>query len=358
MKTKIALFNLSQQYAEFSQYVAKYLGCHIGKCAVEHFKDGAMNLQLDESVRGADVFVLQPYTRPLGEREKELYYFLHAAKHGGSAARITVVQPYCFEQRSDGPDRPRDAIGALIVARNLKANGADGSVVVDAHSKAVGGFYASVGMQFESLKFSYLAANYIIQKAKDFGNVVIAAPDAGAAKRSRDLGALVEEKGGFPVRGAMIDKERTKADTTKAHGVMGEVKDAAVFMADDIGDTLGTIVKAARAMRDKGAKNIYAVLTHPVLGDGYEKNLEEALDKGLIDEMVFGNTIPLKEYAAKHPKVKSIALEPFVAEAIRRIHENTSLSALHEYDTIINLYEGQGPKNDPKIVPVASVRRS
>jgi len=340
----LAIFDISPSVGRsFAQNVCNILGVPLQQINVDKFRDGETDIKITESVRGKDVYVFQSYIPPLGERLYELQNFLDAVTSGGSASRVTVVFPYTFGSRGERRTKARQPIPTLVVARALKENGAKKVLTVGIHTTTIGSTYNAVGIEFEHLEFEHLAANYILNTAE--GNVVIAAPDVGAASRIRRIRKIIMEeipahiRRGINLTLAIADKYRPAENVAEIWDVVGDVKDKIVYIVDDIGDTLGTLKEAAKAYRKKGAKKIYVIINHPVLSPGSEQNLTEILANGIVDEIVFGNTIPLKEFVKNNPKIKIIPIEPFVAEAIRRLHADRSISGLHKYEEIVRAYQ-------------------
>lgn len=316
-------------------------------CSVKKFKDKETDIEIDESVRGKDIYVFQNYIDPLGERLHELYYFLDAVKTGGCANRVNVVFPFLLGSRGERRTRARQPVPTLVIARNLKANGVDNVLTVCVHTPSVCTVYNAVGsdgIHFENLEFEYIVANYLINNAKD--NSVVASPDAGGIKRVYDIKKLIHEKKDIDLGVAFTAKYRTKPNASEIIECVGDVKDKTVYLIDDIADTLKTIVDSKNEFKKKGAGEIYVLACHPVLSSGTkrepgcEKRLDDLLEDDLVKGIYFGNTIPFRyPLISDRPKLKFLALEPFVAEAIRRHHFNLSMSEMHDYDKIVEAYK-------------------
>ena len=338
----IAIYDVSPQEARgFSKKVAELLGVSYNDYPdlVTKFKDGETDIKIKDSVRGKDVFVFQSYIPPIGERLYELELFLDAAKAGGAANRVTVVMPYCLGQRGERRTRARQPVPVLTIARNLKTNGADKILTVGIHAAAVGSIFNACGLGFEYLEDEYLVANYIIQRK--LHDSTIATPDVGAAKRARKIKEIVIQNSPpeFTVHIAIADKYRPQPDKAEITEAVGNVKDRPVFIVDDIASTLNSIASAVEAYKNKGAREAYIIITHPVLVEGHEKALKKLCDDGFVKEIVFGNTKPVSGLAAENRKIKYLPFEPFVAEAIRRINKDVSISGLHKYSQIISVYQ-------------------
>ncbi len=337
---EIAIFDVSPKNENpFARNVCEILGVELKAIDVDKFLDGETDLTFNDSVRGRDVYVFQFYVGAKGERKTELEYFCDAAKSGGAANRVTAVLPYVLGQRGERRTRARQPIPALVIANGLKANGADGIVGVGIHSEALGSIYSAVGLAFEKLEFEYLVANYIINNYET--GVCIGSPDIGGSVRAHNLGEIVEQNSSLDTSLAIAYKRKPSKEQPEITEVIGNLEGKNVVTIDDISSTFGTITASAKAFRERGASKITAAVCHPVLVEGSINKLEEALSGGLLDLMVFGNTIPVPEQVIKHPKIKVIPLEPFVAEAIRRIHFDESISGLHKYPQIVEAYKKQ-----------------
>lgn len=324
---------------EFSHNVAKLLNITPHDVNVAKFADSDVEIKISPSVRGKDVYVLQQYIPDIGTRFYELLNTVSATQTGGEAGRVTVVMPYCFGMRGERATGPRQSIQANVVAGALKAMGVDKVVTIGLHTEAVSSIFLASGVKLEHLSFEPLAANYIANKAleKGYHNVRIASPDVGGSKRAHRTIQLIQETHPQLNTDMVIGyKHRQGANKTKHLATIGDVEGKPVFLYDDIGDTMGTIAGAAEAFQQAGAKELYVILIHPVMGNGYEKNLDKLCHNPAVKEITFGNTIPLK---TQHPKIKTIPVEPFIAETIKRINQNHSMSKLHQPAEIINLYE-------------------
>lgn len=334
---KLAIFDISPiECQEFSNNVCRILQTSLRKCKVEKFKDGDTDINIEESVRGTDIFVLQSYVPPQGERLYELSLFLDAVNAGGSASRTNVVFPYTFGSRGERRTRARQPVPTIAVAKKLKSYCVDTVITVGIHTTAIGSIYNALDLSFENLEFEYVAANFIIPRIKE--NTVLGSADVGGLKRVKRLRNIIAEQTKIKLPVAVADKYRPKANEAEIDDIIGNVDCAEVYIVDDIGDTLGTLISASRAYKNKGAKEIYSILTHPVLGKGAEENLNKIFDECLVKEIFFGNTIPLKYFAIEREEIKLIPIEPFVAEAIHRVHIDESISALHCYNKIIEAY--------------------
>jgi len=296
---------------ELAQKICKFLGVGLGKARVSHFSDGEIQVEIDESVRGMDTFVVQPTCPPVNQNLMELLVMLDALKRA-SADRITVVIPYYGYARQDRKVVPRTSISARLVANLITVAGASRILAMDLHAGQIQGFFDIPVDHLYALpvQFAYL------KKIK--GEIVVVSPDAGGVERARELGKRLNASI------AIIDKRREKANVAKVMHVIGNVKNKVAILLDDMIDTGGTIVKAADAIMGNGAKEVYACCSHPVLsGSAVEK-----IDSSPLKEMVATNTIPLSEGASRSKKIKILDVSPILGEAIKRIHNYESVSSL------------------------------
>lgn len=294
--------------------IADYLGIPVGDAKVSHFSDGEISVAIDESVRGVDVFVVQPTCNPVNENLMELLIMIDAFRRA-SAARINAVIPYYGYARQDRKTRARDPITAKLVSNLIAEAGAERVVAVDLHATQIQGFY---DIPVDHLPGVATIAEYFrgIGLAE---NAVILSPDVGGVTRARDLAAKLSA----PL--AIVDKRRPAPNVSEVMNVIGDVKDKSVIIIDDIIDTAGTICAASRVMLEKGAREVYACCTHPVMSGPAIQRLAESP----IKEIVVTNTIPMPA-DKKLPNMTVLSIAPLVGEAILRIHEDLSVSKLFE----------------------------
>jgi ribose-phosphate pyrophosphokinase len=297
---------------ELAQKICKFLGVRLGKAKVSHFSDGEVQVEIDESVRGMDTFVVQPTCPPVNENLMELLVMLDALKRA-SAGRITVVIPYYGYARQDRKVFPRTSISARLVANLITVSGASRILAMDLHAGQIQGFFDIPVDHLYALPVQF---NYLKKKIKN--EIVVVSPDAGGVERARELGKRLNASI------AIIDKRREKANVSKVMHVIGDVKQKTAILLDDMIDTGGTIVQAAEAIMQDGAQAVYACCTHPVLSG---KAVERINNSPLV-EMVVTNTIPLSEEARKSKKIKTLDVSPVLGEAIKRIHSDESVSSL------------------------------
>ncbi|HHW62096.1 MAG TPA: ribose-phosphate pyrophosphokinase [Syntrophomonadaceae bacterium] len=294
--------------------IAEYLGISIGNANVSRFSDGEISVAIDESVRGVDVFVVQPSCSPGNENLMELLIMIDAFRRA-SASRINAVIPYYGYARQDRKSRARDPITAKLVANLIVEAGANRIVAVDLHATQIQGFF---DIPVDHLPGVPTLAEYFKGKGLD-GEAVVLSPDVGGVTRARDLAAKL----GAPL--AIVDKRRPEPNISEVMHVIGDVSGKSVIVVDDIIDTAGTVCQAAEVMMQKGAKEVYAACTHPV----FSGPAIERLSRAPIKEIVVTNTIPLEN--EKHlPNIKVLSIAPLIGEAILRIHEDLSVSKLFE----------------------------
>lgn len=307
-KLKIFSGNANLHLAE---EIAEYLGVSVGESKVTRFSDGEIHVEIDESVRGADVFVVQPTCAPVNENIMELLIVIDALKRA-SARRITAVVPYYGYARQDRKVRPRAPITAKLLANLITASGAMRVITMDLHAGQIQGFF---DIPVDHLPGVPILAEYFLSKNLD--DMIVVSPDVGGVSRSRDLAGRLDTSL------AIIDKRRDKPNQAEIMNVIGDVSGKTVIMIDDIIDTAGTITQGADVLMSRGAKEVYACCTHAVLsGPAIER-----LQKSSIKEVIVTNTIPLPEHKAID-KIHVLSVAPLIGEAIIRIHEDLSVSKL------------------------------
>ena len=297
-----------------AQEIADYLGVHIGDARVKRFMDGEINVNIDESVRGVDVYVVQPTCSNVDENLMELLVMIDAFRRA-SAARINAVIPYYGYARQDRKTRARDPITAKLVANLIVTAGADRVVTVDLHAGQIQGFF---DIPVDHLPGVPTIAEYL--KSQGLGrDTVILSPDVGGVTRARNLA----ERLGASI--AIVDKRRPEPDVSEIMNIIGDVCNRTIVIIDDIIDTAGTITTAAQVMHERGCKEVYACCTQPVFsGPGFER-----LAGAPLKEIVMTNTIPVSE-KKKLPNMVILSVAPLIGEAILRIHEDLSVSRLFD----------------------------
>ncbi len=294
--------------------IAEKLELPVGKSKVGMFSDGEIAVNLFETVRGSDVFVVQSTSEPVNDHLMEMLIMIDALKRA-SAGRITAVIPYMGYARQDRKAKARDPISAKLVADLITTAGADRVLTMDLHAAQIQGFF---NIPVDHLLGVPILAPYYAQKfGRDRDDVVIVSPDLGSVTRARNFAQRLN----VPL--AIIDKRRPKANVSEVMNIIGDVKDKTVILVDDMIDTAGTITNGAKALADYGAKEVYACCTHPVLsGPAIER-----INDSPIKELLVLDTITLPE-EKKIDKIKTLSVAPVFAEAIERIYEDLSVSTL------------------------------
>src|SRR5579871_3422541 len=297
---------------DLSREICEHLGMELGRAMIRTFADGEIYLQIQENVRGADVFIIQPTCTPVDSNLMELLLMIDALKRA-SAERITAVLPYYGYARQDRKDKPRVPISARLVAALLETAGADRVLTLDLHAAQIQGFF---DIPVDHLFATPVAIDYF--KAKNVPDLTVVSPDAGGVERARAFAKRLNS----PL--AIIYKRREEANVAEVMNVVGEVKGRNCLLVDDLIDTGGTLVKGAEALMEKGATSVSAWATHAVLsGPAVQR-----IDASCLKEVVFTNSIPLSPEAKKSSRIKSLSVARLLAEAIRSIHEETSVSVL------------------------------
>lgn len=294
---------------EFAKKVGEYLGMPVSDATLNKFSDGEISVQITESVRGQDVFIIQPTCAPTNDNLMELLIMVDALKRS-SAKSISAVVPYYGYARQDRKATPRVPISAKLVADLLEAAGITRVVTIDLHAAQIQGFF---NIPADNLFGSILFVNYI--RSKNLKNPIIASPDIGGVARAR----LYADKLGYDL--VIVDKKREKANVAEVMNIIGEVKGKDVILVDDMVDTAGTLVKAAEVLKKRGATSVMACCTHGVLsGPAYDR-----IEKGELDELVISDTIPAKK---EIKKITVLTASAIIGEAIRRIHNNESVNSI------------------------------
>lgn len=292
--------------------VCQNLGIELGRARVQAFSDGENNVQIQENVRGADVFVVQSTSTPVDHHIMELLFIIDALKRS-SAERITAVLPYYGYARQDRKDKPRVPISAKLIAKLLETSGADRILALDLHAAQIQGFF---DIPVDHLFSTPVMIDYY--KPLDIPNLTVVSPDAGGVERARAFAKRLNA----PL--AIVDKRREEANVAEVMNVIGDVEGQNCLMVDDLIDTAGTLVKGAEALLDHGAASVSACATHAVLSGPALDRIEESA----LKEVVVTDSIPLSERAQGMKTIKSLSIAPLLARAIQSIHEETSVSIL------------------------------
>ena len=295
---------------ELAREIAEYIGTKLGDAQVKHFSDGEISIMIDESVRGDDVYIIQPTCTPVNDNMMELLIMIDAVRRA-SAKRITAVLPYYGYARQDRKSRGREPITAKLVANLITQAGARRVLAMDLHAQQIQGFF---DIPLDNLMGLPILADYY--KHKDTENLVVVSPDMGGVARARNLAEQI----GVPL--AIIGKRRPRPNVSEVMNIIGDIEGKEVILVDDMIDTAGTITNGAQALIDRGAKCVDACCTHAVLsGPAIER-----IEKSPIQELVTTNTIPLGD--KKCDKIKVLSVAPVIGEAILRIHNDRSVSDL------------------------------
>jgi ribose-phosphate pyrophosphokinase len=294
------------------QEICDYLNLASGKVSAYNFSDGETFCQIEENVRGNDVFVVQPTSSPVNDNLMELLIMLDSFKRS-SASRVTAVLPYYGYARQDKKDKPRVPITAKLVADLISKAGADRVLTLDLHADQIQGFF--------DVPVDHLFAAPVLLEAVrqlDVPNLVIVSPDAGGVERARAIAKRLE------VGLAIVDKRRTAPNEAEVMHVIGDVDGCNALIVDDIIDTAGTLTKTVEALVKKGAQRVLAAGVHGVLSGPALQRINESP----LEAVYITNTTPLDDKLARSKKVRPLTVAPLLGEAIRRIHENSSVSSL------------------------------
>jgi len=294
-----------------SEEIAKYLNQRLADVVIKKFSDGEISVKINENIRGKDVFIIQPTSAPANDHIMELLLTIDAVRRA-SAKRITAVIPYYGYGRQDRKPEPRVPISARLVADIIQVTGLDRVLTVDLHADQIQGFFH---IPVDNLYAAPVFIQYL--KESHFSEPVVVSPDSGGVERARYLARHINA--GL----AIIDKRRPQANVAEIMNVIGDVEGKECILYDDMIDTAGTITKAAKALKDNGAKRVIACATHPVLSGPAIQRIEESV----LDEVIFSNTIHLPE-EKRIRKIKILSIAKLIGEAIRRIHNEESVSSL------------------------------
>jgi ribose-phosphate pyrophosphokinase len=288
------------------------LGIPLGKASLRQFADGEIYLQIQENVRGADVFVVQPTCPPVDRHLMELLLMIDALKRS-SAERITAVLPYYGYARQDRKDKPRVPISAKLIASLIERAGADRILALDLHAAQIQGFF---DVPVDHLFASPVMIEYF--KPQETPHLTVVSPDAGGVERARAFAKRLK----VPL--AIIDKRREDVNVAEVMHIIGRVRGRNCLIVDDLIDTGGTLVKATEALLDKGAISVSACATHAVLS----APAVERIESSQLKEVVLTNSIPLSEEGRRSSKVRSLSVAKLLATGVQSIHEETSISVL------------------------------
>ena len=294
--------------------ICAYLGTKLGEATVASFSDGEIRVKIEENVRGGDVFVVQSSCQPVNDSLMELLIIIDALKRS-SASRITAVIPYFGYARQDRKDQPRVPISAKLVADLISTAGTDRVLTMDLHAGQIQGFF---NVPVDHLYALPVLLDYITKQTVKVSDLVVVSPDAGGVERARAFAKRLE------ANLAIIDKRREGPNQTQIMNIIGDVEGKSALLLDDMIDTAGTIVKGAQACMEHGAREVWAACTHAVL-TGPALDL---IQQSCLKQVIVTNSIPLRGKEQSCPKLHQLSVAPLLGEAIRRIHEDESVSSL------------------------------
>ncbi|OXS73635.1 ribose-phosphate diphosphokinase [Domibacillus enclensis] len=310
----LKIFSLNSNPA-LAQEIAQFIGVELGKCSVTRFSDGEVQINIEESIRGCDVYIVQSTSGPVNEHLMELLIMIDALKRA-SAKTINVVLPYYGYARQDRKARAREPITAKLVANLLETAGTTRLITLDLHAPQIQGFF---DVPIDHLMGVPILGEYFQEKGLNKDEIVIVSPDHGGVTRARKLADRLKA----PI--AIIDKRRPRPNVSEVMNIVGNVEGKIAILIDDIIDTAGTITLAANAISENGAKEVYACCTHPVLSGPAMERIENSK----IKELVVTNSIALAP-EKKTDKVVELSVAPLIGEAIIRVHEDQSVSTLFD----------------------------
>ncbi|MBM7707282.1 ribose-phosphate diphosphokinase [Chryseomicrobium aureum] len=312
--SKLKIFTLNSN-PELAESIAKEVGVPLGKLTVTRFSDGEVQINIEESIRGSDVFVIQSTSSPVNENLMELLIMLDALKRA-SARTINVVIPYYGYARQDRKARSREPITAKLVANLLTSAGATRAITLDLHAPQIQGFF---DIPIDHLVAVPLLSDYFLEKNFDPSEIVIVSPDHGGVTRARKMADRLK------ATIAIIDKRRPRPNVAEVMNIVGNVEGKTAILIDDIIDTAGTISIAASALKENGAKEIYACCSHPVLSGPAMERIENSV----IKELVVTDSIKLDD-SQKSSKIVELSIAKLLADAIVRVYEEKSVSTLFD----------------------------
>lgn len=299
---------------ELVKNIASRLGLDLANCDVTTFSDGEINVEINETVRGADVFIIQPTHAPVNDNLMELLIMIDAC-HRASAGRINAVIPYYGYARQDRKTRPREPITAKLVANLIEKAGADRVVLMDLHAGQIQGYF---DVPVDHLSAIRILARYFKDKVDE--NSVVVSPDLGGVTRAREFANYLN----LPI--AIIEKRRPKPNVSEVMNIIGDIEGKTCILVDDIIDTAGTICQAAKKLEELGATKVYGAASHGVLsGPAIERIMDSCLE-----EFVITDSIPLPDLPQVREKIKVVSVAELFARAIRIIHDNDSIATIFD----------------------------
>lgn len=307
---KVFSLNSNRQLAE---EIANLIGTDLGRCSVTSFSDGEIQINIEESIRGCDVYIVQSTSAPVNKHMMELFIMIDACKRA-SARSINIVMPYYGYARQDRKAQAREPITAKLIADLVETAGADRMITLDLHAPQIQGFFNT---PIDHLQGVPILSEYFEEKNLD--DIVVVSPDHGGVTRARKMADRLKAPIGI------IDKRRPRPNVAEVMNIVGEIEGKTAILIDDIIDTAGTISLAANALIENGATDVYACCTHPVLSGSAIERIEDSA----IKELVITNSIPLPD-EKRTGKVKELSVAPLLSDAIVRVHELQSVSILFD----------------------------
>ncbi|EIA20998.1 ribose-phosphate pyrophosphokinase [Listeria fleischmannii 1991] len=311
---KLKIFSLNSN-RELAEEIAKEVGIELGKSSVTHFSDGEIQINIEESIRGCHVYVVQSTSYPVNQNLMELLIMIDALKRA-SAATINIVMPYYGYARQDRKARSREPITAKLVANLIETAGATRMITLDMHAPQIQGFF---DIPIDHLNAVRLLSNYFNEQGLTGEDIVVVSPDHGGVTRARKMADRLKA----PI--AIIDKRRPRPNVAEVMNIVGNVDGKVCILIDDIIDTAGTITLAANALRENGATRVFACCTHPVLSGPAMERIQDSP----IEKLVVTNSIDLPK-DKWIDKMEQLSVAALLGEAIVRVHENESVSSLFE----------------------------
>ncbi|SFD73040.1 ribose-phosphate pyrophosphokinase [Lentibacillus persicus] len=308
----LKVFSLNSN-RELAKDIAEHIGTTLGECTVSEFSDGEIQINIEESVRGKDVYVVQSTSSPVNQHLMELLIMIDALKRA-SARSINIVMPYYGYARQDRKARSREPITSKLIADLLETAGADRVITLDLHAPQIQGFF---DIPIDHLQGVPILANHF--EKMEFEDIIVVSPDHGGVTRARKMADYLKAPIGI------IDKRRPRPNVSEVMNIVGNIEGKTAILIDDIIDTAGTITAAADALVENGAKEVYACCTHSVLSGPALQRINDSK----IKELVVTNSIPLTE-DRKSDKVTELSVAPLIGEAITRVHELKSVSILFD----------------------------
>lgn len=310
--SKLKIFT-GNAHPALAQEICDYIGVPLGKAVCGRFNNGEIQVMVNESVRGKDVFIIQPTGAPVNDNLMELLIMVEAMKRA-SARHITVIVPYYGYARQDRKTRGREPISAKLVADLMSTAGVTRVITMDLHAGQIQGFF---DVPVDHLMSTSILAKYI--KSMKLENLTIVSPDLGGVTRARELA----DRLGAPI--AIIEKRRPEPGVAKVMNIIGTVKDRSCVLVDDIVDTAGSLCEGAKALDKAGAMGVYAAVCHPVLTDP----ATERIKNSCLKQLIVTNSLPIEDYK-KQTKLKALSVAPLLGEAIMRIFHDASVSSLFD----------------------------